>query len=233
MTSGHDLDDMQLSTADETTSAASPGPDEASGEASQLVGVLFVDLLVGTFPPLSIRCRRGPFRVTRIEENHPEPTWPNPEPTWPNAAGARHVETCGAHFPRLMSLADALRTAGGRGDLRELYVLQCRQAVPPELVRVVDDTGVGLVPFGLRPLAGSDGGTTPAPDLGSLRRVGADTGLASDVARIGDSTAALGAGPQGERVGARWLLQQRRGRRSGMGRCLARLNHRLRNAMPS
>jgi hypothetical protein len=40
-----------------------------------------------------------------------------------------------------------------------------RPYLPPDQFRVIDRVGVGPVPFGERPLAGSDGGTTPAVDL--------------------------------------------------------------------
>jgi len=94
------------------------------------------------FPPPLIRCRRGPFWVTRIEEDHPGTAWPNPGPTWPNATSTRHVETCGAHFPRLMSLADAFEQPAAAAISESATVLSCG-GMSSGTSRVVDHIGIG------------------------------------------------------------------------------------------
>jgi hypothetical protein len=77
-----------------------------------------------------------------------------------NSPSALHAETCG----RLHDLGKR------RGP-------EPRQDLPPEQLRVVGRTRIGLVPLRERPLAGRDGGTTPVPDLGALARVGRFVGL--------------------------------------------------------
>ena len=54
------------------------------------------------------------------------------------------------------------------------FTAASRQDLPAEQLRVVDRTWIGFVPLSERPLASSDGCSTPAPDLGGLRGVGID-----------------------------------------------------------
>src|ERR1019366_3209869 len=105
---------------------------------------------------------------------------------------------------------------------------EARQNVPPEQVRVVEGAGIDLVPRRKRPLAGCDGRATPSPDLGRLRWVGGDAPFAADVARVGDSSSAVGTGPQrqSDRLN-RWALEDPAGSRTSGCLDLARLHDRL------
>lgn len=81
-------------------------------------------------------------------------------PTSP--ASAVHVDTCGVHFPRLMSDANALQQPA-LGDVYGLYGGRPWPDVTPEPLWVVGDTGVRSVPLDERPLVDGDG--LPAPAL--------------------------------------------------------------------
>ena len=74
-----------------------------------------------------------------------------------------------------------LRAAGRLGSLGELHGSESRQDLPPEQLRTVDGTRVGLVPLRQRPLAGRNGRATPTPGLGRLSGVGGDAGIAADL----------------------------------------------------
>ncbi len=91
-----------------------------------------------------------------------------------------------------------LRAAGRLGDFGELHRRKPRQDLPPEQLRVVDRTGICLVPLSEGPLASSDRCATPSSDLRCLRRVGGDACLAADVARVRDGSSAVGTGPEWE-----------------------------------
>jgi hypothetical protein len=124
-----------------------------------------------------------------------------------------------------------LRESGRLDDLGELHHPEPRQDIPLEQLRVVNRAGIGLVPLRQRPPAGRDGGSSRAPDLGSLRWVRCNAGIAADVERVRDSSSAGGTGPQrkgGQLSG--WALEDPAG--SGTTRRLdfARLHDRLRIA---
>ena len=89
-----------------------------------------------------------------------------------------------------------LGTACRLSDLGELHAREPRKDLPPELLWVVDGAGIGLVPLRQRPLTGRDGGTAPATDLGRLSGVSGDAGIAADVARVRDTSSAVGTSPQ-------------------------------------
>ena len=76
------------------------------------------------------RGRRG-HRSTKTTDKTPRPgpTSPPAAPSTPTSAG--HVETCGVHFPRPMSDADAFEQAGRLDDLGELHARQPGQTPRP------------------------------------------------------------------------------------------------------